>query len=636
MVTRTKRGKLELVEATPVETVEAVAPREKPKAFVFEDISVARDYYAQTGFHYLHNGYDKYDNLSGTARDMVDHFDDYHENRTFFGCNDQFPSMHSSQTPVQYVKVNPRISAYRLPRTGERIPFFTPYSVDELVSLFEENAARSRPISKLLPDTDGVSHNVLDENHEILTTVTRSRNLTVAPNTYRQTHVASSVFETTNPSHYPEGFGVMKMVKEKNGNYSPILQTIRCAMELVTNDNGRYSIMVDYGKCVAHTYSPSETDRFSTVLQTIGEIIQYCNIYTSITRRIDNVIFSNVHLKWDEIETDCPKDVNGNYYIRQNRKSVGNWTFDVIFAQGKYESNLLFLASLPKKTKEDFINEWVDRTLKTYRKELVTTEKTLIQLQSQLMQTSQDYGQKRLMVTMLQENGSAAFKKAIGGIENVPLVESVEFEYGCIIVTTEDLWYKKPRNSQYVAGDRAWMGKYRIYLSVTNGFMFYVNLHMNDDSAHPHSGGGSNSMCMGDYDGMIASAFRALDYELVVSAALSMLQDITETDSGARRRMMDLPPTKPKRGKISQRVFVFGNSDSVPADVPDERHIEEAKRLAERTAKYNEEDDEDEEDYSHSKKKARVEYDDDSDEDDDYDEDEDEEEEADDEEDEDY
>ena len=267
-------------------------------------------------------------------------------------------------------------------------------------------------------------------------------------------------------------------------------------------------------------------------------------------RRVKHMIFTNVAARWASIKT-AYTDKWDRYVVAY----TGKLPYAMLSTNGVYNDYTAAIEAADSSYDEkDFVQDWVKTITKTTRNEIEKSRKSLEKLQKQILTVSAALGQQQKTLDMINAGAESTLPIALQKIQTVPNVESVEFNKGLIIVTTQFLYNETQRYG------RRFLGKYKIVLSIERDFIAFQNMY--NKVAHPHAGDNSYDMCNGDYPDMLAQSLRKYDLHMVFSVMLAMLQDSNEQDMTASEFLSQMP-REPVGPENSQWVIVVGEEKPV-------------------------------------------------------------------------
>jgi len=286
-----------------------------------------------------------------------------------------------------------------------------------------------------------------------------------------------------------------------------------------------------------------------TVANTVQDVIEVFAVGERLHRLpVQNIIVNNVVSLWDRWG-QAVADENGAHVVS------GFWNDNIPFVitNGQYKNYTDYENSKVKFTVERFVESWAITTANRVTAGLVIKEKELDALQSKMMSLTADIGELRRVDKLIRTTSQQAFAQTLKEIQQIPNVASVSFAPDMFVVDTGDCWFTTS------AGHKKYLGRYRVYFGIGSVFCAYQNLVTPNEVVHPHVS--LDTMCKGDYPAMVSSALMAADYSLAVSVIIAMLQDTTETDWGASRRLVKLTDKIPdtKMWTKSKLITVYGS-----------------------------------------------------------------------------
>jgi hypothetical protein len=292
-------------------------------------------------------------------------------------------------------------------------------------------------------------------------------------------------------------------------------------LRIVQESNGSFTAIFD-------TKQLWYFDTYASVLSpTIHEGVQSLFLRTDIDKHVDksrvkHMIFTNVIARWASIKT-AYTDKWDRYVVAY---TDGKLPYAMLSTNGVYNDYTAAIEAADSSYDEkDFVQDWVNTITKTTRSEIEKSKKSLEKLQKQILTVSVELGQQQKTLDMINAGAESTLPIALQKIQTVPNVESVEFNKGLIIVTTQFLYNETQRYG------RRFLGKYKIVLSIERDFIAFQNMY--NKVAHPHAGSNSYDMCNGDYPDMLAQSLRKYDLHMVFSVMLAMLQDSNDQDMTA-------------------------------------------------------------------------------------------------------
>lgn len=351
-------------------------------------------------------------------------------------------------------------------------------------------------------------------------------------------------------SNFPEDFRILR-----SGRFNYIDHEImvkKTASGLVLLVNGKYVHTL-----TGQTPPKQSAGYFRTYFRMIMQ-----NVSISIRELFDGVpaIVNDAHIP---VVVDRDKSGKGRFESFYNIRKKSR----IVFTASHYESIEDFDDDEYIRSREEFVAEWTESATKNARMGLDIAKKRSDKLRKNYLEAIETTNRHKMMLDVLMSGIGTLLDRAMGSIEKIPGIIKVNFTKGKITAWTDDVWYDVPKLSRYKEGPRAYIGRFSIQLDLLRTSLSFVNLNMQSNVPQAHADNlESGDICMGGYETLFISAMELMDYESVFRLMMELFANVDENDAGARRRLEQLPPVLIESGKVSQRIYIYGESEDIPRD----------------------------------------------------------------------